>query len=166
MSVAQIKEYVSIAHPELKECGKLTYSMVVSLGSLQHESKIYLNSKMNKSAIDKEVCWSMELMMAGLKMKASKLVRSIDETNFFDGTIADFTKCEKPASFVKFDYISTSGSRYYYADGGVYRYSNHWGGCATCMWTLNGNSSDLDLLAQRATSYQWGFCKFSDFKNA
>jgi hypothetical protein len=34
------------------------------------------------------------------------------------------------------DYISKSGSSYYFAENGVYRLSNHWGRAANCKWRL------------------------------
>lgn len=38
------------------------------------------------------------------------------------------------------DYISKSGSSYYFCDQGVYRRANHWGRAANCRWRLEGEA--------------------------
>jgi hypothetical protein len=57
---------------------------------------------------------------------------------------------------LKADFISESGSEYYYTENGVFRYSNHWGKAATSKWRLipkeNGNSKT-----------KLGFANWSDF---
>ena len=82
-----------------------------------------------------------------------------NSSNYFMATKADFTSCAKPET--KPDYISDSGSRYWYTDEGVIRFSNHWGyGIASCDWTLDGieSSSFADNEGGRA-----GYCDWTDF---
>lgn len=63
--------------------------------------------------------------------------------DFFDMTTAIFTPCatpERPA-----DYVSASGSEYWYTQGRVIRRADHWGGCIrSCNWFLVG--SDVTCL--------------------
>lgn len=101
------------------------------------------------------------------KNEAQKLVfenRVIDKSNFFDRTNADFKQSTRPENFVEFDFISRSGSKYFYTQEGVYRYSDHWGACASCFWTFEGNIlgmfDDIDN-----KFYRWGFVKWGDFSN-
>lgn len=63
------------------------------------------------------------------------------------------------------DYYSGSGSRYWYANGGVYRVSDHWGSnVGSCDWQLldyeheNASNSWRDDAGERC-----GFCQWDDF---
>jgi len=77
----------------------------------------------------------------------------VDKSNFHDCTVANWT--EKDIEFVA-DYKSGSGSEYMFKDGGVYRKSNHWlNKVNTCIWLLNGKTSEKDTIA---------FCSFENFK--
>lgn len=40
-------------------------------------------------------------------------------------------------------YISRSGSKYFYTDEGVYRSSSHWGKAASCKWRLQTVATDF-----------------------
>ncbi len=57
-----------------------------------------------------------------------------DSSNFFKNTKATFSLSTLPLSSP--DFVSDSGSKYWYTSEGVYRSSNHWGDCATCLWFL------------------------------
>lgn len=78
-----------------------------------------------------------------------------NETNFFHSTFADFQKLAKeeiPKG--KPDFVSDSGSKYWYLKDGVIRYSNHWlRQVASCKWFLNGKNY--------GTAY--GYCEWKDF---
>lgn len=90
--------------------------------------------------------------------------------NFFENTAAVFDLCEKPNR--EPDYISASGSAYWYVDGGVVRCSDHWGwGVASCNWYLreldmswgsvaNFITLDINFGAEEVSA----FCKFDDFE--
>ncbi len=83
-----------------------------------------------------------------------------NSSNYYTATKASFTSCAKPETTP--DYISDSGSRYWYTDEGVIRFSNHWGyGIASCDWLLDGveDSSFADGEGGRA-----GYCNWSDFE--
>jgi len=54
---------------------------------------------------------------------------------------------------IDYDEIS---SKYFYTKEGVIRYSNHWGNCSSCFWTLNKKETTSD--------FKYGFAKWSDFK--
>lgn len=76
--------------------------------------------------------------------------------NFHLGTYADFiriTKSELPDRNP--DFVSESGSKYWYYGDYVCRQSDHWGNLGSCTWLLNSNSHNK--LSQ-------GRCKLSLFK--
>lgn len=58
------------------------------------------------------------------------------QDNFMKSTKVDFKSCRLPKG--KPDYVSNSGSRYWYFDEKVIRESTHWGlRSSACCWTLN-----------------------------
>lgn len=56
-----------------------------------------------------------------------------------------------------FDYISQSGSSYFYTETGMYRYSNHWGRLANSKWRL------VPLETQTTLKFKLGFAKWEHF---
>lgn len=80
----------------------------------------------------------------------------IDSKSYFKSTKANFTSCDRPDR--EPDYVSASGSAYWYGDEGVVRSSDHWGkGIASCDWHLDGESvSSWDPVC--------GFCAWSAFE--
>ena len=65
--------------------------------------------------------------------------------NFFESTFANFQKISKKEinmlKKIKPNFISKSGSTYWYLNGYVYRYSNHFSrDTRTCAWFLEGKS--------------------------
>ncbi len=78
--------------------------------------------------------------------------------NFFK-----YTYCEFESKEIDFfegkssHYQSKSGSLYFYADEGVYRYSNHWGRVANCRWKIKGVEN------YKSQNYYVGFAKWIDF---
>lgn len=80
-------------------------------------------------------------------MKANK-------TNYYTLTKANFEECKTPKR--KPDYVSNSGSEYWYTLRGVIRRSNHWNyGVKSCSWLLNGECVD---------TLKTGFCKWKNFE--
>lgn len=64
-----------------------------------------------------------------------------NESNFFETTSAVFDICERPERTP--DFVSGSGSEYWYEDGKVIRNSDHWGnGIASCNWWIR----DFDMM--------------------
>jgi len=81
----------------------------------------------------------------------------ITSKNYHVATEANWTSVEKNDLGIE-NYKSSSGSKYWYTNDGVYRLSNHWGDVASCFWNLDyseGVVLELEMLA---------FCKFEDFK--
>ena len=75
---------------------------------------------------------------------------SYNESNFFNATAAVFDLCEQPER--EPDYISGSGSEYWYINGGVVRKSNHWGDAiASCAWYVR----DFDMMRSDNPSTEW-----------
>lgn len=89
--------------------------------------------------------------------KYFKRLKTYNKTNFHKHTFCIF----KEVDFIeiqdlKCNYQSKSGSKYYFIEEGVYRYSNHWGRAANCKWRLiNG-----DVKYNRT---KIGFAKWTDF---
>lgn len=80
--------------------------------------------------------------------------------NFFDMTTATFAACEKPAR--EADYVSASGSAYWYTADGVVRCADHWGGnVATCNWFIEGERPSM--YCDRFESELCGFCAWDAF---
>lgn len=84
-------------------------------------------------------------------------VKRADRDSFYKCSYAIFNGCEKPAR--EPDYISESGSAYWYSEDGVIREADHWGNVATCIWEIR-NIVDYDL--DRIT----GFCAWEAFDGA
>lgn len=102
--------------------------------------------------------------MGGRGASSASGYTAFNEHNFFSGTAADFTSVERPNR--EPDYVSDSGSEYWYSADGVVRGSNHWGtGIASTDWFLDGvDASSYDRTAKgngREKSY--GKAKWSDF---
>lgn len=95
-----------------------------------------------------------------------------NENNFFENTAAVFSICDKPNR--EPDYISASGSSYWYENNGVVRCADHWGwGIASCCWYLRELEMSWSSFANFLTLYSkfgdervCAFCAFDDFKNA
>lgn len=88
-----------------------------------------------------------------------------NELNFFVSTKADFAKCDKPAR--EPDYVSGSGSAYWYTEDGVIRMSDHWGaGVASCDWYLDGEAYGygMHLNGTREHDTICAFCAWEGFE--
>lgn len=60
-----------------------------------------------------------------------------NRTNFHKHTFCIFKEVQLDTLIsLKPNYISKSGSSYYFTEEGVYRVSNHWGRAANCKWRL------------------------------
>lgn len=70
------------------------------------------------------------------------MAKIYDSTNFHKHTFCVFKVVPYEAiSGLKPNYISKSGSTYYFMEKGIYRLSNHWGRAAKCKWRLQNNGS-------------------------
>lgn len=79
--------------------------------------------------------------------------------NFYMGTEASWADAEAPER--EADYISDSGSEYWYTEGGVFRKSNHWGyEVASCDWFLG----DEESAWEDRQGIRCGFCPWGGFK--
>lgn len=93
-----------------------------------------------------------------------------NKDNFFNGTYAEFewsggfqTVEEIFAKFGRPDFISNSGTMYWYWDDGVTRIptdTEHWNKVGSCIWRqdfyMDDFSSDYNFIA--------GFCEWGNFK--
>jgi hypothetical protein len=89
-----------------------------------------------------------------------------NKDNFFLNTIAEFKAVAKNLVKInKPDYESVSGSKYWYTQKGVYRYSDHWGNVASCYWELKTPSrSDVENRAAWACDTELlAFCRWENF---
>ena len=89
------------------------------------------------------------------------------EENFFENTMAVFNQVDKPAR--KEDYVSDSGSRYWFYKKGIVRGSDHWGnGVANCDWPLKKIDGKMiygtsHKSAKVFRNEQFGYCDWKDF---
>lgn len=83
-------------------------------------------------------------------------IEKITFDNFYKGTKADFKEIMKAGiPKRKPDFVSDSGSKYWFTANSVIRQSNHWGELDTCKWTLDNKSG------HKITQ---GICNINDFK--
>lgn len=61
--------------------------------------------------------------------------------------------------FSIWQYVSKSGSAYYYTKQGVYRKSNHWGRAAKCRWVLDAG----DTMYVSKGRERIGYANWNDF---
>jgi len=82
----------------------------------------------------------------------------ITKENFFISTVAQFKKQSKKHinKLGKPDFVSDSGSKYWYKGKLLYRYSDHWGEVSTCVWDINKK--------RKNNQYTLGVTKFSAMK--
>lgn len=65
--------------------------------------------------------------------------KPVTEEDYFTATVATWERAKPPKG--KPDYVSGSGSTYWYTKDGVYRSSDHWGSSvSTCSWYLRGEN--------------------------
>ena len=85
-------------------------------------------------------------------------MKSYTSNNFFTHTFCEFQQVSSDFfTENEFHFKSKSGSRYFYTEEGVYRYSNHWGRVANCRWRLHSNEKIKNQ------NYHLGFAKWTDF---
>lgn len=90
---------------------------------------------------------------SALKAKMTEhLTAPVAHGNFHLETAALFVPCATPGRTP--DYVSGSGSQYWYEGSTVIRCANHWGIVASCKWSYNGKGSG---------EYVSGVCDLSGF---
>ncbi|WP_420572913.1 hypothetical protein [Kordia sp.] len=78
--------------------------------------------------------------------------------NFFKNTYCIFKSVDfQIVKNKKPNFVSKSGSQYFYTDEGVYRISTHWGRAATCKWRLQTDAETFK------NGKKLGFAKWSSF---
>ena len=98
--------------------------------------------------------------MGGRGSSSASARAPFNEHNYFMGTAADFKSVQRPDR--EPDYVSYSGSEYWYSEDGVVRGSNHWGtGIASTDWFLDG--SDVSSYDSRNRDVRYGKAKWTDF---
>ena len=106
--------------------------------------------------------------------------------NYYTSTYAKFVECATPRR--KPDYISSSGSKYWYNKTGVIRKSDHWSlyyrsypdktcfttsvylhavPIASCMWTLQLKNDKITVKEDYGDNGKilTGFCKYKNFRH-
>lgn len=72
-------------------------------------------------------------------------MKTYNKTNFHKHTFCVFQEVTfESINDLKPNFISKSGSSYYFTEQGVYRHSNHWGRAANCKWRLVSNGISKD----------------------
>jgi hypothetical protein len=78
--------------------------------------------------------------------------------NFFKNTYCIFKTVDpQELNDKRPDFVSRSGSKYFYTKAGVYRISSHWGRAATCRWRLETDTGNF------RNDSKVGFAHWSDF---
>ena len=81
------------------------------------------------------------------------MIKKITYKNFYKSTVADWIRCELPDR--KPDYVSFSGSAYWFYKNKVKRLSDHWGKVSSCKWLIEGKNSKIFVCAE---------CYYDDFR--
>jgi len=80
-----------------------------------------------------------------------------NKDNFFKHTYCIFDERDiSEIENIKNNYVSHSGSKYFFLPQGVYRISNHWGRVAGCRWRLNS-------LDNKSQQLKLGFAAWEQF---
>ncbi len=87
-----------------------------------------------------------------------------DKTNFWNGTYARF----EPSTSTIIDNSpaeeSSTGSKYWFVEDGVYRYSDHWGyGIEGNAWFYDDGEARLNAYLYRG-GFKLGFCSWDNFE--
>lgn len=106
---------------------------------------------------------------------------TITKETFMLATKATFDVVRKPRR--QPDYVSDSGSQYWYQNDGVIRFADHWGPVATCNWNLGElNKGQHKMIERKLRSIKKenrrlavffakfslptaAFCKFENFSS-
>lgn len=89
--------------------------------------------------------------------------REVNKDNFYISTYASFTKLNDTPNR-KADFVSSSGSKYWYTDEGVIRQSDHWTeDIRSCSWLLEDEEIASDFINPDFTAI--GFCAWNDFQS-
>jgi hypothetical protein len=80
-------------------------------------------------------------------------MKRIDFSNFFVGTVANWSLCEVPDRLP--DFVSGTGSAYWDYGNRVRRWADHWGVVRSCRWYL-----DLEFFKGLVC----GECYYDDFR--
>lgn len=85
-------------------------------------------------------------------------IEKLPKPNTFKNTFCVFKEVvlEQIAS-KEIDFVSKSGSSYYYTESGMYRLSNHWGRLANSKWRLE------PMVPETSSKYKLGFAFWINF---
>lgn len=95
----------------------------------------------NQDVIFKEENDNEEKNIKIMKKTITGNSNEYNKDNFYKNTFGVFEQINLSNSHFDLsnpDFISESGSRYYYSGDRLYRYSNHWDWVASCMWKIHG----------------------------
>lgn len=82
--------------------------------------------------------------------------------NFHKHTFCIFSEVkDKDIESLQPNYISKSGSSYYFTEQGLYRVSNHWGRAANCRWKLVSNFKAIT--SSKSNVNKIGYAQWTDF---
>ena len=93
--------------------------------------------------------------------------------NFYMDTLATFSPISDEQEIVTYkepDFVSRSGSAYWYTTDGVIRYSNHWGDVGSCIWNPDDALfkaiwiQEEDENVDKEDEGVYGYCAWSDFE--
>ena len=84
-----------------------------------------------------------------------------NKDNFFENTYGVFKQVQLARNDITFlgnpDFVSNSGSKYWYKGNKLYRYANHWDYVASCVWKIKGHYN-------ARKNYKLGVIKFDKFE--
>lgn len=93
-------------------------------------------------------------------------MKKYNKNNFHKHTFCVFKEVESEAvANLVPNFVSQSGSSYYFLEEGLYRVSNHWGRAANCRWKLDSSSSTSSRInsSSKNNRSKIGYAKWIDF---
>lgn len=118
------------------------------------------NFEMNTEADTGKTAASLRAMDESMSDRTASFGCEWNSDNFYMGTEAWWEPCGEPVGAP--DYVSASGSAYWYSTAGVVRCSDHWGrGVGSCNWFMSGDGEDSSFAD--GNGKRFGFCPWQGF---
>ena len=102
------------------------------------------------------------------------VIKEVTRNNFHISTQVDYKEIHLTSHFENIHHLwnslsdkgtnfkSRGGSRYWISDKTIYRFSDHWGGVASCFWTIDGEG-DPNFQIRKEGPFRIGWAFMKDF---
>ena len=103
------------------------------------------------------------------------IIKDVTRYNFHISSQVDFKEIHLTSHFINIHHLwqtlsdkgtnfkSRGGSQYWISDNMIYRLADHWGGVASCFWTIDGEG-DPNFRTKKEGPFRIGWAHMKDFK--